>query len=301
MPRPSSLCALAAGALVSCASGCASMSEALWGAPMARGLDGGYDAEAPREAPAVSEAGDAQQAWVGDGDDEGLLAWGGPQGGAAPPGPAAGGGQADPAGGATPRPAGAEIAPGTAVEPGRSQPLLIYTAELHLAVLEVAARQQAVVELGKKLGGFLAYQDDTRVTIRVPSSRFQEALAGAKELGDLLHENVQALDVTEEFRDLATRLRNAEAVRASLEKLLERAEKVEDALAVQTKLGEVTETIERLKGRLRFLEDRIAYSTVTVYFQPLPREELAGGSRSFQLPFYWLDDVGLGSLLDLRR
>ena len=165
-------------------------------------------------------------------------------------------------------------------------------------MLDVAPQQRLVAKLAREAGGFIAYQDDTRITIRVPAAKFERAVADVGELGDVLHRNVQALDVTEEFRDVAIRLRNAEVVRAQLEKLLEKAQSVEEALEVQRELAKVTETIERYKGRLRFLEDRIAYSTIDVHFEPRPREHLTR-EDPFRLPFYWLQDVGLGRLLDL--
>ena len=59
------------------------------------------------------------------------------------------------------------------------------------------------------------------------------------------------------------------------------------------------ERIERFKGRLRYLEDRIAFSTITVHFQPRARESLNKPS-TFRLPFAWLDRVGLRGLLELN-
>jgi len=290
---------LGAAALLPVAlSGCSAMEAAL-GIASPRAPDYDYGGESERTAEPIAQdrlaflGDDLESGVASDGDT--LLAWGGP-GGARPGQQPAGGAPADP--GADPRPDRRERAPGTAVEPGRSTPLLIYTAELHLAVLDVLPQQRKVADLARKLGGFIAYQDDTRITIRIPSRRFEEALEAVGELGDLLHRNVQALDVTEEFRDVAIRLRNAEVVRAQLERLLEKADKVEEALEVQRELAKVTETIERYKGRLRFLEDRIAYSTVTVRFQPLPRE-LLSREDPFRLPFPWLQEVGLGRLLDL--
>lgn len=178
-------------------------------------------------------------------------------------------------------------------------PLLIYQAELTLAVHEVETTQRAVIGVARELGGYLAYQDDMRVTVRIPARRFEDAIQRLERVGDVVHRNVQAIDVTEEFRDLTLRLRNAEVVRDRLEALLARAEKVEDALKVQAELARVTETIEQLKGRLRYMQDRIAYSTLTVIFQPRPTEQI-GQPEVYRLPFPWLDELGLPSLLNLR-
>jgi hypothetical protein len=190
---------------------------------------------------------------------------------------------------------------GAAVEPGRSTPLLIYTADLHLAVFQVQSTQKKLIALAKKLGGFLSRQSDQLVVVRVPARAFDQCLNGVEGLGDVVHRQVAARDVTEEFRDLAIRLRNFESVRAQLAKLLERANKVKDALEVQRELTKITENIERLKGRLRFLEDRIAFSTISVHFQPRPRDDAAGGAPpAFRLPFSWVHELGLQSLMDVR-
>lgn len=202
-------------------------------------------------------------------------------------------------------------APGEAGGPGGQQdggaqggqppggPLLIYLAELHLAVFEVEATQRAVLTIARELGGYLSYQDDTRVTIRVPARRFQDSIERLERVGDVVHRNIQAIDVSEEFRDTTLRLRNAEVVRERLEAILARAEKVEDALKVQAELGRVTELIETLKGKLRYMQDRLAYSTVTVHFRPRPSEQI-GEPEVYSLPFPWLDQLGLPALLNLR-
>jgi len=193
-----------------------------------------------------------------------------------------------------PRPAG------TQPEPGRSSPLLIYNATLHMAVFQVASTQKKVIALAKAKHGFLARQDDRTVVVRVPARAFQATLDGIEKLGDVNHRQIEARDVTEEFRDLTIRLRNFEVVRGKLEKLLERADKVKDALEVQRELTQITEQIERIKGRLRFLEDRIAFSTITVHFAPAPRDDAGAAPPPFQLPFPWIRELGLSTLMDVR-
>ncbi|WP_437550116.1 DUF4349 domain-containing protein [Sorangium sp. So ce367] len=227
---------------------------------------------------------------------------------AAPP-PAPGGGAQPPTArpaptAATPQPAptssGAapQAAPQAAGEVSAARaPLLVYTAEIGMAVFEVGASLGKVEALARDLGGFLARRDDRTITIRVPAARFDEALKRLAELGDILQRNVVAQDVTEEFFDLAIRIRNARAVRDRLEKLLEKAAKVEESIQLERELARVSSELERLEGRLKFLRDRIAFSTLTVSFQPRSTETLApSGPR---LPIDWLNELGLSRLLNL--
>lgn len=182
-----------------------------------------------------------------------------------------------------------------AIDP--SQPLLIYTAQIHLGVYEVEATQETIIGAVNEVRGFLAQRTDTMLVVRVPAATFQQVLDKIEEAGDVLHRQVEALDVSEEFRDIAIRIRNAEAMRDRLEQLLRQASNVEEALAVERELQRLTESIEQMKGRQRWLADRIAFSTITVHFQARTTEQI--NTDPFRLPFEWLDTLGLRNLLSL--
>jgi hypothetical protein len=176
-------------------------------------------------------------------------------------------------------------------------PMLIYTAQISMAVFEVNTSMAKVEALGRELGGFLAKRDDHSITIRVPAQRFDEAVKRVEEAGDMLHRNVQAQDVTEEFRDLEIRLKSARAVQQRLTELLAKAVKVEESIAIERELDRVSSEIERVEGRMKFLRDRAQFSTITVTFEPKPREQVGG--QQIRLPVTWLYNLGLKRLLSL--
>jgi hypothetical protein len=74
--------------------------------------------------------------------------------------------------------------------------------------------------------------------------------------------------VTEEYVDLDAQLRNLEATRNRLLGFLEKAVKVEDALEVNRALTDIQGQIERIQGRMKYLKQSAALSTVTVTFYP---------------------------------
>lgn len=108
---------------------------------------------------------------------------------------------------------------------------------------------------GADRGGFV---------IRVPARSFEAALSDLEGMGKVRSEYVSGQDVTEEFVDLEARLRNFEAQEAVLLRLMDRAASVEDTIRVQRELSGVQLEIERLRGRLRFLEDQTSLSTINV-------------------------------------
>jgi len=176
-------------------------------------------------------------------------------------------------------------------------PMLIYTADITMAVFEVNTSLDALENLARQAGGFLARRDDRSITIRIPAARFDEAIGRIEKLGDILNRNVVAQDVTEEFHDLEVRLKSAHAVQERLIQLLAKAQKVEESVMIERELARVTTEIDRIEGRMKFLRDRAAYSTITVTFQPKATESIHRGP--FHLPGPWLYQLGLGRLLNL--
>jgi hypothetical protein len=177
-------------------------------------------------------------------------------------------------------------------------PILIYTADYTMSVFEVTKSLDAVEALAKSVGGYLARRDDTSITIRIPAEKFQDVISGVEKVGDVTHRNVVSEDVTAEYRDLEVQLANLLALRLRFEKLLEKANKVEEALAIEKELGRITGEIERIKGRLKLLTDLAQYSTITVTFAPRVAQSVQEGP--FVLPLPWLGNLGLRRLMSLR-
>jgi uncharacterized protein DUF4349 len=198
---------------------------------------------------------------------------------------------------APPPAAGTAPVPRAVADAPHSAAMLIYTANLSLAVYQVEPQLDAVERIARELGGYLATRQDTAITVRVPRDRFDEAVARIEQQGDVLHRDIKARDVTDEYVDLEARLKNDFAMRDRLTQLLQRAA-VKEALDIEKELGRVTEEIERLEGKLKLLRDQIAFSTITVIFAPLEQQTVH--DTSLLAPFPWLQDLGLQSLLNVR-
>lgn len=204
---------------------------------------------------------------------------------------------AEPAGAPqTPTPPSSSGATAQLDRPVERRPMLIYDARVHLAVFEADRALDAAEAVARDAGGYLVHRSDREITFRVPAAAFESALQAAMKLGDVLHREVSVRDVTEELMDLHVRLRNGEAVRDRLQQLLARATSVKEALEVETELERVTREIEQLKGRLALLQELLAYSTITLQFEPRPVEQI---DPQVRLPFPWLEQLKLTELLRL--
>ena len=156
-------------------------------------------------------------------------------------------------------------------------PRVIKTAEIRIGVPrdDFKASIQDSVNIAERHGGFVnstTIDDDDRrgsVTIRVPAEQFEAALGALKEIGDVEAEAISGTDVSQEFVDLAARMRNLEAQETVLLNLMERATTVLGTIRVQRELQPIQLEIERLQGRINFLEDQTDMSTITVTFTPV--------------------------------
>ena len=152
--------------------------------------------------------------------------------------------------------------------------MIIRTGYAGVEVDSLDAAIARVRQLAQRVGGFVANtevqggKDQLRTAsleVKVPSDRFDEALAGLAPIGKVESVNVNAQDVGEEYVDIAARVENAHRLEARLIGLLaNRTGKLQEVLSVERELARVREEIERYEGRMRFLRARVALSTLTI-------------------------------------
>lgn len=194
------------------------------------------------------------------------------------------------------------------VEQAPSTSMIIYTAQLQAEVEHVPAAIDAIIEAVTAQGGFLANRTDSSVTVRVPVGRFRESLGRIEALGTVLHREVQAEDISESFHDLDVRLQNLRSVQTRLQQFLARAANVNDALAVERELERVGGQIDEIEGRMRFLSNRAAFSTITTILTARPQVGPVRAANpaplqplpEMNLPFEVLEQLGLPRLLSNR-
>ncbi len=168
----------------------------------------------------------------------------------------------------------------TAALPWPSGPMLIRTATLQVRVDDVATAHEEVARIARAAQGYIAETTfnsesgpaSASITIRVPSQGLDSVIDRVSKLGKLLSKHINAQEVTEEYVDLGSRRRNLEKEEQRLIELLQRAGKMRDLLEVEQTLARVRGQIEQISGRMRYLENRVSLSTVTVMLEgPQPR------------------------------
>ncbi len=160
----------------------------------------------------------------------------------------------------------------------QTERLVIKNANLSLVVADPAASMDRISAMADEMGGFVVSarlsQDQVEgveipraeVTIRVLSDRLDEALERIEAESDRLplDKNVSSEDVTAEYTDLQSRLRNLESAEAQLREMMERATRSEDVLNIYQQLTQTREQIEVIKGRIQYFETSARLSSISV-------------------------------------
>jgi len=154
---------------------------------------------------------------------------------------------------------------------------IIYSAYAEIETRDFETSVQGVYDLIDRYGGFLESSSvtgndyyDTRSSrsayfvIRVPSDRFGEMTDSLTELGNVPYSSTSAENITTQYNDTQSKLDAYEIEYDRLLSMLEKAETVEDMLAIEDRLADVRYNIQSLSNTISGWDSLLSYSTVTL-------------------------------------
>lgn len=107
-----------------------------------------------------------------------------------------------------------------------------------------------------------AYRD---LTIRIPNTSFDSFINDiSKGVSHFDRKEISSDDVTEEYIDIESRVNTKKTLEKRYLDLLNKATKVSEILEIEKGLATVREEIESIEGRLKYLQSRVALSTIHI-------------------------------------
>lgn len=204
-----------------------------------------------------------------------------------------------PAAGAPAAGAAKDTSIGVQASPYQQGRLIIKNGEMTLLVADTDRALDQATSVATDTGGYIVasktwLQDGfkyAQMTMGVPVDQFEVAQRRLRGLAvQVLNDTASGQDVSAEFVDLQSRLNNQEATAARIREFLKDTKTVEEALKVNAQLTEVENEIEQIKGRMQFLKDRSAFSTLVVTLNPqlpTPTPTLTPTPTPTPTPVYW--------------
>jgi hypothetical protein len=159
--------------------------------------------------------------------------------------------------------------------------LIVRTAEVRLIVSDAGSVARALTAAAEGMGGYVGDARTWRegeqlrgtLTLRVPATRLGEVLAAVRKSAIRVEsETISSDDVSQEYVDLAAQLRNQEAAENELRELMtdvrQKTKRAADVIEMYQQLASIRGEVERTKGRMQFLEQTSAMSTVKIDLIP---------------------------------
>ncbi|MEI6043918.1 MAG: DUF4349 domain-containing protein [Chloroflexota bacterium] len=150
---------------------------------------------------------------------------------------------------------------------------IIRNATLSLTVNEMEQALAQFRALALTEGGLVIQENTTQqddrpsglIVLQIPSQSFEDAITKIRQVAvKVTRQETTSQDVTEEYVDLKSQITNLQLTEQGFQKLIDKATKAEDLLALQRELGNVRGEIETRQGRLNFLDKRTAFSNITL-------------------------------------
>jgi hypothetical protein len=162
--------------------------------------------------------------------------------------------------------------------PQSAERLVIKNANISIVVDDPAQTMDDIAALAEELDGFVVssnlYQSTTAsglevpfagITIRVPSESLQSALETIEgKAVRVASQSQSGQDVTSQYTDLQSRLRNLEGAEELLREIMASATDTEAILNAFNQLNNITSQIEVLKGQIQYFEESAALSAISV-------------------------------------
>jgi hypothetical protein len=163
----------------------------------------------------------------------------------------------------------------------KAGPMIVRTATLTIIVADTGKALDKIASVVEQNGGYVSgsnvwretEQLRAKLTLRVPSTGLRSTLAAIRACGIRVQSETMSSDeVTQEYVDLGSQLKNLEATEVELRELMtavrQHAKKASEVLEMSQQLTAVRGQIEQARGRMRYLEQMTSYATVNVELVP---------------------------------
>ncbi len=156
-------------------------------------------------------------------------------------------------------------------------PQIARVGKLSLYVGNVDSAVSALSRLAKRNAGDvfsldLSHQDgdsgaSAQMSLRIPESRFDQAMDSVAAIGKVRERSVSAEDLTSDITDSGARLRNLRQTESDIRAIMDRSGSVSQVMDAENQLSEVREQIETLESELASMKNRVVYATIELDVQ----------------------------------
>lgn len=203
----------------------------------------------------------------------------------------------------------ADTAGGADFSAVRRNAKLILNADLSLETQDFEKSVADIEKMTAEAGGYIessgTYGDtgsrSANYTLRVPQEKFEQFYAQLGENMHVVSRSRSSEDVTEQYTDIETRLATLQTKHERLLSLLEKADKMEDIIALENALADCEYEIDSLTGSKRRYDDLVGFSTFYINLREVQTLTATADGTGFGAQLTQAAKTGARGLADVVR
>lgn len=177
--------------------------------------------------------------------------------------------------------------------PANFERKIVRNAEITAETMDFDAASKSVEDAVKQYGGFISdrsvggnsyyrYSDVSERTLwvsaRIPSERLDEFLESVGDLINVTYRSEYSEDMSDVYFDSESRMNALLIQEERYLSILKGATEVSDIITIEAALSDLRYQIERLKGSLNRIDDRVSFSTVNINLREVSQYNIIAAS-----------------------
>jgi hypothetical protein len=152
---------------------------------------------------------------------------------------------------------------------------IIKSAEISMRVKDFKKSRAQILALANASGAYIAAENQANtsssinddIEIRLKPAGFDSLIERILEESIYTdYSKITADDVTEEYVDAEARLKSKQDVQTQYKEILKKANSISEIMSVQEKINKIQEEIDAYQAKLKFMDDKVDYSTIKIHF-----------------------------------
>ena len=178
---------------------------------------------------------------------------------------------------------GEDILSGSEQPAAESSEKIIYTADIDMETLEYSDTVKAIEDKIDSCGGIISFQQESdsnynwyiagssksgtrsmTVSVMIPAEKYKDFISGLAEAGQVTSRSMNAENITRSYNDTQVYIQSLEKENERLLAMMDQADEMEDMLAIERRISEVSTSLSQYRSQLSVMDSQIKYSTVNI-------------------------------------
>ncbi len=160
---------------------------------------------------------------------------------------------------------------------------LSYQGQIEVQAINNEKLQEEIIAFLQKQGGYFTYRDSMSLQVKINPQNILPFIDFLKEKGMIISQNLSNFNYQQEYQRLQVTIKTQEETLETILKLFDQAGLYE-TLDIEQKIRGMIMEVERAKGRVRFIEERVKYAYLTLLFKSYQ----AQSTPAQECPFLWI-------------